>query len=211
MGKPKGEMALRVGRRDSDDKAKKWLAALIGVIMLSSVIGYVFLFNPSLQGGVNFRHAGLTFKQTPQGTYTLNLNGQSLDFFSRPEDVDGLNISSAVLNRIVSSKALYITYYWNSSLADEMALFQFDFAILVGARHGVYAQPAFTTSSPLGSSVADCGNATRFVPVLLLQEGVNTAIALLPSNQDCIVLNASGSANFLRMSDRLKYAALEAG
>ncbi len=205
-------MALRAaGSRNDGEGTKKWFAIIVGIIMLTSVMSFVFFFNPSLQGGVNFRFAGLTFEQTPKGIYSVDMGGQKVDFFYRPEDVADMNVSPAVAERLAGSRAAYITYYWNSSMAQEMALFQLDFATILKARHDVYAQPAFTTPSPTGSAVIACINATSFVPVLYLQEANNTAIGFSQSSPGCIILNATSGTAFLRLSDKLKYIVLEAG
>lgn len=188
------------------ENGKKGFAIVVGILMLMSVVGTVFFFNPSAQG-VNFRFGGATFTQLPQGGYSGEINGREVGFFYRPDDLSDIVMPPQVADRVSGSRAMFITYYWNSSLAPEMALFQLDFATLLEASHNVYAEPAFTTQNPSGLRSVTCANATSFVPVLLLQEANNTAIGSISA--DCFVLNATDSASFLRVSDKLKYALLE--
>ncbi len=203
-------MALRtvstIGKKDSGEKSKKWFAIAVGVIMLMSVAGFVLSFNPSSQQ-TSFRYGGLLFKQDQQqGFFTTEVNGRQIDFFYRPEDVSDIDVPDFVVEKLMGNRVIYIAYYSNSTLASNMALLQFDAANILDARYGVFVQPASTTANPFGLPIAACNNATSFIPVLLLQEGNNTAIAFDSGNLDCVVLNASSDIGFLRAADRLKYA-----
>lgn len=208
-------MALRtvstIGKKDSGEKSKKWFAIAVGVIMLMSVAGFVLSFNPSAQQ-TSFRYGGLLFKQDQQqGLFTTEANGRQIDFFYRPEDVLDIEVPARVVEKLTGSRVAYVTYGWNSTLAQAMALLQFDAANILDAIYGTFVQPAFTTANLTNFSVITCEDATSFIPVLLLQEANNTAIGLDSGNQDCIVLNASSETGFLRAADRLKYAIISAG
>lgn len=202
-------MALRairaIGREKGKDSGKKWFAIFVGVIMLMSVAGFVFSFNPSAQGA-NFRYSDLTFKQTQQGFFTTEVNGKRIDFFYRPEDVSDIDMPGFVVEKLTGSRVIYITYYWNSTLAESMALLQFDTANLLDSLHTVFAQATSETENPFNLPVISCANATSFIPVLLFQEANNTGISADSENPDCIVLNASSESGFGRAADRLKYA-----
>lgn len=209
-------MALRtvstIGKKDSGEKSKKWFAIAVGVIMLMSVAGFVLSFNPSTQQ-TSFRYGGLLFKQDQQqGFFTTEANSRQIDFFYRPEDVLEIEVPAGAVEKLTGSRVVYVTYGWNSTLAESMALLQFDTANILDAKHGVFVQPAFTTPNPaINISIITCNDATSFIPVLLLQEANNTAIGLDSGNQDCIVLNASSETGFWKAADRLKYAIISAG
>lgn len=201
-------MAFRpAGTKGDGNRGKRWMAIFIGVIMLASVAGFVLSFNPSSQADT-FRHAGLTFKQTPQGFYSAKLGGKLLEFLYRPEDVSDIEVAPSIIGTVTGSRALYITYDFNSTFSQDMALLQFEAANVLEAKYGIFVQPAFTTENPLNISVVGCGNATAFVPVLLIQAANSTAISAGPSNPNCIVASAPGSTGFLMVADRLKYAVL---
>lgn len=201
-------MAFRpAGTKGDGNRGKRWMAIFIGVIMLSSVAGFVISFNPSSQADT-FRYSGLTFKQNPQGFYSAELGGKLLEFLYRPEDVADIEISPSVVSTITGSRALYITYDFNSTFSQDMALLQFELGNVLEARYGVFVQPAFTGENPLNISVVGCANATAFVPVLLLQEANSTGISAEPSSPNCIVGSAPGSTGFSRVADRLKYSIL---
>ncbi|HIG98848.1 TPA: hypothetical protein HA231_05505 [Candidatus Woesearchaeota archaeon] len=92
-----------------------------------------------------------------------------------------------------------------------MALFQFDTAILLEKKWGVFVQPGFSTSNPMNASIVGCAEATGFVPVILLEAANNTGIRLDSSNSNCIVVGGDSDTGFLMAGDRLKYAILQGG
>lgn len=195
------------GRKGDGGKGKRWMAIFIGVIMLSSVAGFVISFNPSSQADT-FRYSGLTFRQNPQGFYSAELGGKLLEFLYRPEDVSDIEVAPSIIGTVTGSRALYITYDFNSTFSQDMALLQFEAGNVLEARYGIFVQPAFTGENPLNISVVGCRNATAFVPVLLIQAANITAISADPSSPSCIVVSAPGSTGFSRVADRLKYAIL---
>lgn len=202
-------MALRLaGRKGDGQKGKRWVAIFIGVIMLTSVAGFVLSVNPSSQGDA-FRHAGLTFRQGQQGFYSADLGGRLLEFVYRPDSLSDIEIAPGVVNAITGSRVVYIAYDSNSTLAQDMALLQYDAANILEAKYGVFVQPAFTGKNPFNASVVSCANATSFVPVVLVQQANSTAISAAPSNPSCVVLNVSDSISLARVADRFKYAILE--
>ncbi|MBI2176348.1 hypothetical protein HYU40_03290 [Candidatus Woesearchaeota archaeon] len=200
-------MALQA-RNGSGDKGKRWVAIFIGVIMLSSVAGFVISINPSSQGDA-FRYGGLTFKQNQQGFYSADLGGRLLEFAYRPESLSDIEVAPGVVETVIGSRAVYLAYGWNNTLAQDMALLQYDAGNILEAKYGIFVQPAFTGANPLNVAVVSCANATPFVPVLLIQEANSTAISADPANPGCIVLNVSDSTALVRVADSFKYAILK--
>ncbi len=204
---PTTGMALRFAERNKGERSKRWIAIFIGFIMLASVIGFVFSFAPAQ---ANFKYGGLAFRQLEQGGYMAEIDGRPAYFAYRPEELSDISVTDSIVNLLTGSRSAWITYDWNSSLAREMALMQFDTAMLLDARHDVFVQPAFTTENPLNISVKGCDDATAFVPVLLLQESNDTMIAISPENQNCVVVGGT-DIGFQRAADRLKYAVIGEG
>lgn len=201
-------MPLRtVIRKEHSSSGGRWAALFVGLVMLASVAAYVFSINPNSQAG-NFRYGGLTFKQDAQGFYSSEIKGQPLNFNYKPEDVADVALPEGTLQKLTGTTSLQMTYYWNSSLAQRMALFELDASNILDAKYGVFIQSGFTTPNPLKQPVITCTNATSFVPVLLMQEANNTAIGLDPSNSNCIIINASSDSGFARAGERILYAML---
>ncbi len=195
-------------RNGGGEKGKRWVAIFIGVIMLSSVAGFVLSFNPSSQADT-FRYAGLTFKQNPQGFYATNLDGRLLEFIYTPDSLSDIEIAPGVVDTITGSKVIYIAYDWNSTLTQDMALLQYETGNILEAKYGVFVQPAFTGKNPFNASAVSCANATAFVPMVIIQAANSTAISADQSNPGCVVLNVSNSVDLARVADRFKYAILK--
>ena len=202
-------MPLRtvIARKESGNSTARWFALFVGIVMLASVAAYVFSINPNSQAG-NFRFGGLTFRQSAQGFYASEINGQPLILAYRPEDISDVDLPGSIVQKLTGTTSLQTTYYWNSTFAQSMALFELDASNILDAKYGVFIQPGFTTSNAIKRPVVTCANATSFVPVLLLQEANNTAIGFDSSNSNCIVVNASSDADFVRVSERILYAIL---
>jgi len=202
-------MALRTlaARRESGNSSKRWFALFVGIVMIASVAAFVLSLSPNTQSS-SFRHGGLTFRQDTSGLFTSEINGQPISFRYRPDDLTDIGLPEEIVQDITSTNAISITYPWNSSLAQGMALFQLDASNVLAARYNVFTQPGFTTANQLNTPVVTCANATSFVPVLLLLDANNTAIEADPSNPSCIVLTASTELGFSRVSERLLYELL---
>lgn len=196
---------MAVRNRNDKGSSAKWFAIFVGVLLLLSVASYVLSISPSSQGA-NFRHGGKTFKQSDQGTYMVEVNGQRVDFVYRPEDLSDVVVPDSVVSKLVGSRVLIISYDWNSTLAPEMALLQLDASTLLG-EEAVFVQPAYTRPNPeLNWPVSACANATAFVPVLVLREDETPAVGIDSGNANCIVVGAPSQAGFWRVADALKYS-----
>jgi len=199
-------MALRFVDKNREDKSRRTIAIVIGIIMLASTIGTVLVFYaPS---STNFRYGGVSFKQQAgQQSYVAQIGGSQIRFYYTPEELVDINVSREIKGMLTNGRVIWIAYDWNSSETQEMALLQFDLAIILAAKHNTYAQSAFTSENPLNVTVKGCGDATDFVRVMLLQESNSTSISTDSANPDCIVVNAT-QQDFQMAADRIKYAAI---
>ena len=199
-------------RKDERRKENKFFSYFMWGIVFLVVIGFFFeavvSFNPSSQGDT-FRYAGLTLKQTPQGFYAADLDGKLLEFSYKPEDLSDIQVAPGIIDTLTGSKAAYITYSWNNTLTQDMALLQYDARNILEAKYGIFVQPAFTGANPLNVSAISCENATEFIPVVLIQLANGTSISADSSHSGCIVMNVSGSGDLARAADRFKYAILK--
>ncbi len=206
-------MALQIAARKGERrKGSKFFSYFMWGIVLLVIIGFFFeavvSFNPSGQGDT-FRYAGLTFKQMRQGFYAADLDGRLLEFIYRPEALSDIEVSPGIIDTVTGSRAVYITYAWNNTLTQGMALLQYDAGNILESKYRTFVQLAFTGENPLNISAVSCANATEFVPVVLIQAANSTAISADSSNPGCVVLNVSGSVDLARVSDRFKYALLK--
>ncbi len=191
-----------------DEKGKKWFAIIVGIIMLMSVAGFVISFQPSSSDS-NFKYEGVLFQFSPKGFYIATLGSQQATFFFNPDDVSGITLPDGLASRL-SAQVISVSYDWNSSFVDVMALAAYDVENLLDFKHGTYVQKG-TSRQGTDFPFINCNNATSLSPVILLSESNLTGISFDLSSQNCIVVSGASSQDFARASDRLKYAILEGG
>jgi hypothetical protein len=182
------------------------MTVLIVVVMVSSIIGFVF--SDISMGGQNtntLSYNGFTFTQGNAGV-ELKLNGQALYFSYLPSQVDFIPLNSTALEPLKASRMVYITSDANSENAIAMGGFTYTVSEALKAE-GSYGVQAFTAGNAFGKPVITCINATKFVPVILIQDSFNTTEIYLENN--CIIVNATSSIDIERLGNRLSYGVLD--
>jgi hypothetical protein len=181
------------------------MTVIIIIVMVSSVIGFVF--SDISQGGNSMNvlsYNGFSFKQASNG-YTLEQGGKTLLFSFLPSNVDFIALNSSVLAPLNSTKMAYITSDANSKNAIAMGGFTYTVGQALSAK-GSYGVQSFTSSNEFNRPVVTCANATSFVPVIYVQDSSNTTEMHLEGN--CIVVNAATPTDIERLGNRLAYAIL---
>ncbi|MFH1182551.1 MAG: hypothetical protein V1702_06335 [Candidatus Woesearchaeota archaeon] len=181
------------------------ITILIVVVMVSSIIGFVF--SDISMGGQNtnsLSYNGYTFTQSNTGV-EMKLNGQTLAFSYLPSQVDFIPLNGTVLEPLTATRMAYITSDANSTNAIAMGGFTYTVSEALKAK-GSFGVQAFIASNAFSKPVVTCLNATKFVPVILVQDSFNTTEIYLENN--CIIVNATSSIDIERLGDRLSYGIL---
>jgi hypothetical protein len=181
---------------------KMIMTILIVVVMIGSVIGFVFS-DISMGSSNSLSYNGFSFTQTSYG-YELKIAGKGLLFNYLPDQVDYIPVNSSILEPLKNSKMAYITSDVNSSYAKEIA----GFSYTVGQSLDVinsYGQTSFISSNQYGKPVITCNDATEFVPVIFVQKAETSEIS---KEGYCIVVGASSALDVERLGDRLAFGIL---
>jgi hypothetical protein len=184
---------------------KMIMTILIVIVMVSSVIGFVF--SDIAMGGQTtnaLSYNGFKFKQTSNG-YQASINGKSLLFSYLPSNVDFMPLNSTVLELLGASRMAYIT----SDSRSENAIAMGGFSYTVGeslAAEKSYGVQSFTANNSFGKPVVTCQNATQYVPVIFIQDSPYASEIFMEGN--CIIVNATSSADIERLGNRLAYGIL---
>ncbi len=174
-----------------------WLGAFVIFIMVMSVMGYIEnKDNSEVRKYNDFTFSG------GNGKWTTKIEGKAYTFSYHPTDIEKIPLDAAIVSRISGTKMIYTTYDPDSRYAEDMALSQFVIGNNLWDYSRTYSQPAFSNSSSYNMPVADCRNATLYVPVIRLVEGKNMSITM---KDNCIILEGSSSTDFLAMTERLLY------
>jgi hypothetical protein len=180
------------------------MTVLIVVVMVSSIIGFVF--SDMAMGGQNtngLSYNGFVFTQGTN-SFGLKVDGQSLTFSYLPSQIDFMPLNSSVLAPLAASRMAYITSDENSTNAIAMGGFTYTVSQALKAKSS-YGVQSFTTGNAFGKPVVTCSNATEFVPVILVQDSNSTDMNI---ENNCIIVNAASSVDIERLGDRLSYGIL---
>jgi hypothetical protein len=156
--------------------------AFIAFIMIFSVFGVMFygFSNP----GTKLEYNGYKFK-SEQGLWVTSVDGRAYRFTEFPGNLERINVSSGVIDRIRGTRMVYLTYDPNQTVVQEIAGAQFQLQQDL-AQFNIHADTAMTVENEYGLPVVTCADATQFVPVLDFRED-ETSIELVGN---CVVVSA---------------------
>lgn len=176
--------------------------AFIAIIMVSSVFGVIFgSFAPS-ENKVDYGE----FSFERRGDYWVTkVNKKNVQFYFFPSEVEYVNLSREVADRLLNTKMLYVTYNPNQTIVEGVALVQFDLQKTLYDNFGIYVANALTIKESDVIPVITCENATSFVPVVEFRESNTTSIDL---ENNCIVVEAEETRDVFLIRDRLVYGLL---
>jgi hypothetical protein len=158
---------------------------ILGGTMVLSVFG--IMFSSYNSGNEKARYGDYKFRQS-SGGWVTEINGNEAEFNYLPQDLEKLNLSDDVKERLLGSKVVYITFNPNTKSVDMFELMRFELGMKLGEIGGVYAmQGVAEENENYMQPLVDCGNATSSVPVISLVEG-NETMAYLDG--DCIVVES---------------------
>ena len=181
-------------------KKKGIIIAVITVFtLLSSMLAIVL--NDSTSTPV--RYMGVKFSQK-QGFWTAKLGGRELYFYTSPDEFSAINISDSIAKRIIDSRMIYIVFDPNSELSFLGAIDQISSDLYTElAPNSIFVQRAVTNASTMYPlPVANCSNATSYLPVMLLQIANETSVAL---DGNCIIAHAQTNRDVFLIKDDLQF------
>lgn len=192
--------------RKDDDKSKKVLfVAVIGFVLLFSIIGFTFSaipFSTVSQG--NLKYGDLELIPTQLGLAAV-VNDQVLEFTYYPEDVAATDVS-LVTGKLASARVIYATSDPNSSMAVQISGAEFDIGRVLESKHNNFLDVAFTEQNPYGRPVIACSDATPLVPVLHFNF-TNSTTGISETN-NCVTINFASENSLTRIRDKTIYELL---
>lgn len=178
----KKSVERRAPKKSFMSKKMLW-TLIIGGLMIASVFGIMF-------SSYNSAREELTYGDyefvSMQDGWATEVNGRMYKFDYLPSDVEELNISKDVSERLKSLKVVYITFNPNSDIVQQMELMRFELGRSFADMFGIYAMAGITEENELyNQTLITCENATVSTPVIQIVEA-NVTNAYVGGN--CIVL-----------------------
>jgi hypothetical protein len=179
-------------RKEKRSKGAMYVAIFIAVIMITSVLGYIF--GDGSQESMTYGKHDFYKKNLK---WVTKINGNEVAFDAFPAEVELINLSENAKNKILDSKMIYVTYNPNQT-NEELGFAQFDLnqkLMLIN----IYVSNGMTAENKYGISVITCENATQFVPVIVLEYSSNN---IIKEEGSCIILDGDP----ILLKDRLLYS-----
>jgi len=181
--------------RASDKKKQILISVILAAIMVFSAFGVMLgtVSNEMRYGKYKFA--------VQNNVYVTKINGQEMVFYYLPKQIEGINLSSVVTNKIKEAYMVMITFNpYETSNLQVMELVRYDLSQMLGKV--VYNGVLNASSQYLDFPVLNCANATLQTPVIVLNKSDNISIIDV---DNCIYLNARGE-EFKIVRDRLLYS-----
>ena len=180
-------------KHEKKNKIGIWVIILIVVLMLTSTIGYVF------KGGSKEKYNGFSFSRVNDGRWYTRINGRQMSFNYFPEELESINLSNEVIDRIKTTNMVYFTHDPENRYSGDIALLKEMF----WPYFQIYADGGLTVNNTLGLPVVGCDNATNTLPVIYFKESNQTGFYL---DNNCIICELRSGEDFTALKERLLYS-----
>ena len=186
-------------RRQENKLARNLVTIFIVVLMVGSVIGYMF----GRDSGEILKYNDHKFLKRGD-KLILKVNKVELKFDYFPSNVEDIAVDSEVLGKFLDKVEVDSTSDNNCKWKTGIAVAQFDLEIFFNTI-GIYFVKGLTTENEFGMPIIGCEDATSKTPVIYFKESNQTKIFI---NGNCIIAEAKSEIDFIRIKDRLIYGLL---
>jgi len=176
------------------------VALFIVIILVSSAVGLMF----GKAGLEKEKYNDYTFIRKGNG-WIIRTENVELGFNYFPTEVEHIDLSSDIIDRISGPLEIDSTYDSNDTYAEAIAAAQFGLSDVL-SRANIYLRVGLIDENEFNMPIITCENSTVHVPVIYFRESNQTKIYL---EEDCIIAEADNEADFIRIKDRLLYGLLD--
>ena len=187
--------------KDKREKKRWGLILFIVFIMIGTTFSFVFFGFSGVDEKAKYN--GITFTRFTD-RWEAKINGKNAAFSFLPSEVENINMSYDIPQRLQNKFEIDSTYDLNSTSKEQIALAQHQMGLTL-ATYNIFVRKGFTTNNTFSLPVITCKNSTLNVPVVYFRHGNATNIKV---DNNCIIAEASSNADFIRAKDRLLYGML---
>lgn len=185
--------------RKREKKKKFWMNIFLAAMFVFIILGMTLGGVGNYFGGSERKYGKFKF-YTKDNRYVTTINGNEMFFYFLPSQVEGINLSSIITNKLKEAYLVMLTFNPEEETnLQVMEVARFDISQLLGK---VTYNGVLVESMDYNLPILTCANATLQTPVLLFNVSENTSIVDV---DNCIYLNARGT-DFLALRDRLLYS-----
>jgi len=190
--------------RKKEKRKKFWTNIFLAAMFVFVVVGMSLggVIGGFGGGGPDLKYGDYKFyiKEGDNNHYWTKIEGSEMPFYFLPSQVEDINMSSIIKNRLKESYLVMITFNpKDTTNLQAMEITRFDLSQFLGK---VVYNGVLESSLEYDIPVITCENATAQTPVIVLNMSDNTSIQEV---DNCIYLYGRGR-EFLRLRDRLLYS-----
>ena len=177
---------------------KALMAIFFSFIMVSSILSIIF-------GGYNapqdneLEYEGYTFTRG-ENFWTVEVNGSLYKTHFFPTELSDLNVSPEITARIKSTKMAFISAPVLTEDKEFTSVASFELANFFIENDIYMVQAISDNNSGYNLPLIDCQNATAFVPVITFKNSTPSQAIM---QDDCIVIEAANSQDYVRLKDKI--------
>jgi len=182
-------------RKKHEKKSKTgiWLIIFIAILMLTSTIGYVF------KGDTKEKYGDFSFSMGEDQIWYTKINGRQIGFHYFPADLESINLSSEIIDRIKTTNMVYFTHDPENRYKEDIALLKEIF----WQYFQIYADNGLTANNTFNLPIISCDNATISLPVIYFKDSNQTGFYL---DNNCIICEIRPGEDFTALKERLFYS-----
>ena len=176
------------------------VSLFIVFIMVSSVIGYMW----GKDTGESFKYKDYKFFRKGR-EWTLKADGIELAFDNFPTDVESINVSSDIIDRLKGLIEIDTTCDENDSHTEVIAKAQYSMWDVLSKTSNTYVRVGMIDENEFNLPVITCDDASADIPVLYFKRSNMTEVE---TEDNCIIIEAKNEIDVLRVKDRILYGLL---
>ncbi len=195
-------MLFFMRRTRDEQKGKKFMVYLMGILMVGSVFGLVF-FGFGSGGATSMKYNDFKFVNKGNSWSTI-VDGREAIFTYFPSDVESVVIDSNVISRLENRLEIDATSDFNDTFAEQISLAGYNMAITLN-NFNIFVRQGFTAENDYNFPVITCEDSTNFVPVIYFRSFNETKVYM---EDNCIIAEALRQEDVERVKDRMVYGIL---
>lgn len=187
-------------RRDKSNRYGKFIAILVGLVMVGSIAGYVVLDSGS---STDLKYNDYEFRQDQNG-FSTEIEGNMIGFNFHPSEVEHISFEPGAVNMLREAEVIMITSDPENPLQSAISFLEFELEnkLLLFKRvvtHG------FTEENENNLQVITCNDSGEKSPVIYLTKGNSTSVN---TQGNCIIITAKNEYDLVKVKDVLFYRIL---
>ena len=187
-------------RREKSNRYGKFIAILVGLVMMGSIAGYVVLDSGSK---TELEYNDYEFRQDKNG-FSTEIEEKVIGFNFHPTEVEHISFEPGEVSMIREAEVIMITSDPENPLLSAVSFLEFELEskLLLFERVVMHG---FTEENENNLQVITCDDAGEKSPVIYLTKGNSTSVN---TQGNCIIIMAKNEYDLVKVKDALLYIIL---